>query len=591
MKRKAKGGKTLLLIIVLAAVVIAVALLAVPRKPADEATAAVFEARRQDMKITIVENGSIVALKKLEIKSEVEGQTAVLSLIAEGTFLTEADVEEGRVLVELDSSEIREKISQQEITLQSSESSYKQAKETYNIQVNQNDSNIKAGELNVKFSRMDFDKYLGEELAVELIDHASSQIDFGALLADGRLGGEALQSKRKFLSDISIAKEEKGLADAKYDGTEKLYEKKFVSANELEADRLAMRRKDVAVQQAETAENIFIRYEFPKMVEQRLADYHEACKELERINARAAAELAKADAELKNKEFSYIMQKERYEKLQEQLKACVIHATQPGLVVYATSGNPWHREPPLEEGSNVRERQGLINIPDTTQMAAEIKVHEASIDSVKVGQAAKITFEAYPELVLTARVHKKAMLPDPQHRWMNPDLQVYNTQVIIDGQHRLLKPGLSAKVEILIDSLSDVLVVPIQCVVPEGDQSMCYVLTDGRQEKRPVQAGKSNDELIQIVSGLEAGAKVILNPPRYGSSAGSQAEQPEEQDDVEAESQDAGEKQDDPPAPEDEPQQGQEIEQKPENNSPEEPTTPPQRSGGRSRTRRPAPQE
>jgi len=521
---------------VVAAAVIAGAAATAPWKSAPAGSvAAFFTVERRDLDVTVLESGSVKALKKLEIKSEVEGHTTILSLIPEGIYLTEEDVANKRVLVELDSSSIRDKITQQEITLQSAQASYTQAKESYDIQVNQNESNIKAGELKAKFKRMDLDKYVGTELARELIESPSS---FEGLLSDERLDGEALQKLRKCTSDIDLAMEEVECAAEKLKGTRDLYREEYVTSNELEADKLALKRKEVELEQAQTALKIFEQYDFPKEVEQRLADYHEAQKELERIKAKARSELAKSEAELKSREAAYRLQKERYDRLQEQLAACVIHATQPGLVVYATSGNPWRRDPPLEEGATVRERQVIINIPDTSQMAVQIKLHEASIDKVKVGQKARITLDAYPDMQLEGHVHKVAVLPDPQHRWLNPDLKVYSTDVIIHGEHKMLKPGLSARVEIIVDKLHDVLVAPIQAVVPEGDDSVCYVITNGGTERRIVEAGLANDKFIEIKSGLSVGEKVMLNPPRYGEGpAAPEAQQPPAPDEAQGKQQ------------------------------------------------------
>jgi len=531
------------------------------QRAAPESTSAFFAVERRDLEITVRESGSVKALKKLEIKCEVEGQTTLLSLIPEGVYLTEEDVANKRVLVELDSSDTRDKITQQDITLQSAQASYTQAKESYDIQVNQNESNIKAGELDVKFSRMDLDKYLGAELAEGLVRDPANLMDLdkylSAELAEElvrdpadlagiepapRLKGEALQKLRKLSNDIGLAEEEVKRAVIQRDWTDELWEKKFVTRNELEADELALKRRKVELEQAQTELNIFKLYEFPKEVEQRLADYQEALKALERVKARARSELASAEAQLKSKEAAYRLQKERFDRLQEQLEASVIYATQPGLVVYATSGNPWHRQPPLEEGATVRQRQVLINIPDTSLMAAEIKVHEASFEKVKEGQKATITFEAYPDLRAEGHVHKVAMLPDAQHRWLNPDLKVYTTDIVIHGERKILRPGLSAEVEIQIDKLHDVLVAPIQAVVPEGENRVCYVLNNGGREKRIVEIGLASDEFIEVRSGLEAGEKVMLNPPRYGEGAeGTELQQPDAEEEGEEEEKDKDE--------------------------------------------------
>jgi len=503
---------------VILAVVGVMGVVLIPRGKATSAsTAPIYIAARQDLSITVLESGSVKALKSKEIKCEVEGQTTVLSLIPEGTFITEEDVKNERVLVELNSSDLRDKITQEEITLQSTQASYTQAKESYDIQVKQNESNIKTGELNVKFAKMDLEKYLGAMLAGKVT--GSQSIDYEALAVNEALEGEALQQLRKLNGDIFVAEREVKQALDRYDSTKLLEEKEFVSKTELEADKLAWDRQKIAFEQTKTALDIFKKYEFPKQVELGIANYTEALKELERIEARARSELAKAEADLKSSEAALRLKKERFQRLQEQLAACLIKATTPGLVVYGTSDNPWQRQPPLEEGSTVREKQVMLTLPDTSAMAVEVKIYEAVIDKVKLGQKAKITLDAYPDLQFDGHVVKVAMLPDAQHRWMNPDLKVYNTDVAIDGEHKLLKPGLSAKVEIIIDELYNVVAVPVQSVVPKGDDRVAYVWANGQRETRVVQTGQASDKFIEICSGINPGDRVLLNPPSYGDEA------------------------------------------------------------------------
>ena len=544
---KLKASKTWWVVLAVVAVVVlgAGAVLVPTGKAGNGSTAAVYVAEKKDLKITVLEAGSVKARKSQEIKCQVEGQTTVISLIPEGTIITEEDVKNKRILVELDSADLRDKITQEEIMLQSAQASFTQATESYSIQVKQNESNIKTGELTAKFAGMDLEKYMGADLAARAMFAAKlnslfskldlekylgadlaailmycTSVSYGALAADKALGGEALQSIRNLQNGIKLVTVELNRAKDKEESSAKLAEKKFVSRVEYEADKLDHKRQGIALEQANTALAIFMKYDFPKNVEQKIADFEEAVKELDRIRAKARSELAKAEADLKSSEAGYRLKKERFDRLNEQLAACIIRATMPGLVVYGTSGDPWHGQPPLEEGSTVREKQVMITLPDTSAMAAEVKVHEAAIDKVKVGQTAKITLDAYPDLRFDGHVVKVAMLPNAQNRWMNPDLKVYDTDIAIDGQHRLLKPGLSAKVEILINELSDVIAVPIQAVVPEGDGHICYVLADGLREKKVVETGEANDQFIEIKSGLAPGQKVLLNPPGYGEEAG-----------------------------------------------------------------------
>jgi len=128
-----------------------------------------YTVRRDNLPITVTENGAIKAINSKEIKSEVEGRTTIISIVDEGTIITPEDVNNGKVLVKLDSSDIEQKLTQQEVQFLSAEASYTDANESLDIQKKQNDSDIKAGQLTVRFTLMDLQKYLGDVVAEKLM--------------------------------------------------------------------------------------------------------------------------------------------------------------------------------------------------------------------------------------------------------------------------------------------------------------------------------------------------------------------------------------------------------------------------------------
>ena len=129
----------------------------------------VFVAKRGDLELTVVEGGNVAAMESQEIRSEVEGQTKILSIIPEGTMISQEDIDKGTVLVELDSSELENKLTNQEIQFQSTEAAFIEAEQAYDIQISQNESLIKAAELKAKFALLDFQKFLGKVPVTDIL--------------------------------------------------------------------------------------------------------------------------------------------------------------------------------------------------------------------------------------------------------------------------------------------------------------------------------------------------------------------------------------------------------------------------------------
>lgn len=547
-----------------------------------------FVAKRGPLKITVLEGGSIEAMASQEIRSEVKGGqgTKILKIVEEGYQVTEEDVKKGKVLVELDSSDLRQKLTQQEIQFQSALSSLTESSQGYEIQRNQNVSNVKAAEQKAQFARMDLEKYMGDKASSEIVhllkfdqleaavqsvpsgenaeqemlsameDNRNQQnetenstnkvkgatnsqpavlvastapvappsaqkeeppveIDFSKYAKAELLGdGSAMQQLRKLTDDLQSAQQQQGLSQTKLAGTRRLFEKGFATKTELQTDEISDENNTLKVKTAETAYNLFIKYEFPRQAQDLVSKYEEALRSLEREKKEAISKLAQARARLKGAESRYSIEAAQRKELLDQIEKCVIRAQKTGLVVYGggSEGYYYGGYEQIREGATVRERQPIITIPDMTQMAVKVKVHESYIQKVQKGLKATIVVDAFPDKKLKGEVVKVALLPDSQNRWMNPDLKVYQTTVAIQGVQPWLKPGMSAKVEILVKQLADVVYVPLQAVTENNHKNFVYVV-NGRTEMREVKAGDFNDEFIEIKEGLKASEKVLLRAP------------------------------------------------------------------------------
>src|SRR5678815_181211 len=129
-----------------------------------------YKVKRGDMLISVVEGGALKAVKESIIRSEFEGISRIISIVPEGTY-----VKEGQVLVELDSSEVKDRVNKQEVSYQNNEFAFIQAKENLSIPQSLVESQIKEAELRVEFAKSDLDKYI-EGDAPQQINTATNAI-------------------------------------------------------------------------------------------------------------------------------------------------------------------------------------------------------------------------------------------------------------------------------------------------------------------------------------------------------------------------------------------------------------------------------
>jgi len=462
-------------------------------------------ALRDRLVVTVAESGEVEAKRSVDVRCEVEGNSTIVWLIEEGVT-----VQPGDKLIELDSAELQERLQTQEVTTKAAQSAFEMADKQHGIVQSTRESKLSAAALTVKFTLIDFRKYLGMDLA-DRLGAQGGQIAFEPLLQEKSLGGDALQEKRRLESEIDLAAEELSRAANKVEWTRKLKEKGYVTGSELQADELAFKRQEVALDQAKTALDLFLRYEFPKAAEKAYTDWIEAKREYDRVDARTQSEVDSARAELDTKRETHRLEQTRLDKVRDQLAKSTIRAPQAGMVVFELSGRD--QTPIVSVGATVRHQQTLIKLPDLSEMSVNVKLHESVVKQVASGAPAYVTVDAFPKDRLTGKVTKIAVMPDRENWWMNPGLKAYETQITLDATPAGLKPGMSAQVEILVDTRLDVLQVPISAVFLDKGIQVVYIKTPGGPETRRVEVGLSNERAVEILKGLREGEDVYLYKP------------------------------------------------------------------------------
>lgn len=322
---------------------------------------------------------------------------------------------------------------------------------------------------------------------------------------------------RNYESQMELAAEELLRAEERVRWSQKLYENEYVSRNELTADELSVTRRTTKLEAVTEELRLFKRYAVRKRAEQRYSDCVELARELERVEARARSRLAQAEAQLRSAEAAYELEKERLEKVREKIEKCTIRASKPGQVIYGSRSDPiWYRtgDSALRPGAGIEENRTIIRIPDPSTLGALVNIPETDIQKVEVGQPARISLAAAPGTVLAGRVAKISPMASAEQAWINPEAKVYETEVALAEMPEHFIPGMSATVEIIVAELEDVLYVPTQAVTQYKGRSICWVKGPEGPEPCMIETGHCSDLFIEIKSGVRAGEKVYLAPPR-----------------------------------------------------------------------------
>ncbi len=519
-----------------------------------------YTVSREDLPINVKEGGELVAVKETVVRSLIEGNATILSLVPEGSL-----VKPGDKLVELDVSSLVEKRSSQEIAVGKALNALEQAKTAGTILEKELITKRNTADSQRQIATMNLEKLLGardgkgsegrnkdmvtrlQELVTapanpdtessppsevkskEIIEQVQPQ-NYAGLIPkvikllkvageDGdpleRDMGEMANKILQQVDQIRLAMAQlKQTADT-LDHSRRLAAKDFITRNELDRDELEYQSQTSKVTIAWNDLELLINYTLRSSKIEMKQNLANAELEVERVVASNDAERSNSQFDVDAKQKEWEVATERLRNLEKQIGNSIIYSPGSGLVVYSKVSRGRGDSEPVEEGTSVRERQSIIILPDNSELMCEIKVQEAMIDKVRVGLTAHISAEVRPNETLTGRVSYVAPVADSASRWGGNDKKVYTTKVLLDGINNdaSLKAGMKASATITVATVTNVLTVPIQAV--RRDRSVNYVwkqLPDGPVAAR-VEVGAINQEKVEITSGLTEGDVVYRTPP------------------------------------------------------------------------------
>ncbi len=167
----------------------------------------------------------------------------------------------------------------------------------------------------------------------------------------------------------------------------------------------------------------------------------------------------------------------------------------------------------------------LLTIADMTAVEAVMEVDETDIPSVKVGQHANITIDAYPNKTFSGLVTEVGSSPVTQSAQTGGSQAVnFEVKVQVENPPQGVRPGFSCSADIITGTRNKALAIPIQALVvrekpnsgpgkPQDEEGV-FVNNSGTVKFAPVKTGLSGDSNIEIVSGVKDGEQIVTGPFR-----------------------------------------------------------------------------
>lgn len=222
---------------------------------------------------------------------------------------------------------------------------------------------------------------------------------------------------------------------------------------------------------------------------------------------------AKSKEDLDNAQYNYDTAQSKLEEAESNLSETVIVSPMDGVVI----GEPVTDGTMAVQGNS--NPTVIMRIADLSRKQIFAKVDETDIGSVRVGQKATFTVDAYNGKTFTATVSKISQT-DMDNSWnisnsssssssSSAAVIYYSVTLDVDDPEGLLMPSMTARVEIETANKDSALAVPLSAL--KTDKNGTYVIVikdDGTTENRYVETGIYGDEFVEIINGLAEGENV-----------------------------------------------------------------------------------
>lgn len=162
----------------------------------------------------------------------------------------------------------------------------------------------------------------------------------------------------------------------------------------------------------------------------------------------------------------------------------------------------------IQVGDAVTAGQSLFTIAQGDRYVVQAQVDEQDIINIKVGQAANVTGEDFPNQTIPGHVTYISPIAVKSTDASNTAKQVLTT-ISLDRSPDFLKDGMTVDIDIVTQNIPRAIAVPSIAITKMGKTSSVFVVVNGRAQKRIVKTGATNDAQTVVTSGLKPGDVVI----------------------------------------------------------------------------------
>ncbi|HLA75482.1 MAG TPA: efflux RND transporter periplasmic adaptor subunit [Gammaproteobacteria bacterium] len=157
----------------------------------------------------------------------------------------------------------------------------------------------------------------------------------------------------------------------------------------------------------------------------------------------------------------------------------------------------------VSPGDYVQPGQDIVNLEDISTLKLDFRVPETYLADIKAGQQVNLQVDAYPNRRFSGKVYAI----DPR---VDEKTRTLLLRGLIPNPDGLLRPGMFARVSLVLAQRDNALLIPEQALVPKGNTQSVYRIVDGKAVQTNVKIGQRRAGKVEILEGLATHDSVVI---------------------------------------------------------------------------------
>jgi len=237
-------------------------------------------------------------------------------------------------------------------------------------------------------------------------------------------------------------------------------------------------------------------------------DYSVAKTEAEAIRAKLAAMQRASDAEIRLLQSKQQAAAAIVARSQDAIQRMTVVAPRDGTVVYATS--PWGPGEKKKVGDTCWKAERVIEIPDLTRMKADGEVDEVDAGRVAIGQRVTFRLDAHPDDEFHGTIIGAGRTVTRKRNTQDP-VKILRVDIKLDRTDPAkMRPGMRFQGTIELGRAKNAILIPRKAVMVSDRGPYVYRRGALTVDVVPLKLGRENDAMIEVLSGLAAGDRVLV---------------------------------------------------------------------------------